>query len=175
MTTRALVPQGIVILLVLTLAVAWLWMLGNSPVHGAATLTVTKTGDTNDGICSLSDCSLREAIASGDSGDTINVPGGIYTLTLGSELTIDKNLTLTGDGSTNSTIIQAAASSADATHRVFTITAGSNVAISGVIIPHGRSLSSIIGGGSIVNRGTLTLTDSKVINKAAVSSYGGGI
>ena len=44
MTTRALVPKGIVILLVLTLAVAWLWMLGNSPVHGAATLTVTKTG-----------------------------------------------------------------------------------------------------------------------------------
>ena len=125
----------------------------------------------------MSDCSLREAIAAANSEDTINVPEGTYTLTLGSELTIDKNLTLTGDGSTNSTIIQAAASSADATHRVFTITAGSNVAISGVIIRHGRSKNfSSNHGGGIRNFGTLTLADSKVINNATSGfNYGGGI
>ncbi|MDQ6787766.1 MAG: CSLREA domain-containing protein, partial [Acidobacteriota bacterium] len=38
----------------------------------AATLTVTKTADTNDGVCN-SDCSLREAIAVAASNDTISL------------------------------------------------------------------------------------------------------
>jgi len=75
------------------------------------TLAVTKTGDTNDGICDA-DCSLREAIAAansqaigaGSSGDTIVIPTGTYTLTLGSELGIADNLTLTGVGSGNTII-----------------------------------------------------------------------
>jgi CSLREA domain-containing protein len=37
-------------------------------------LRVTKTADTNDGSCSLTDCSLREAIAAAASGDTVVVP-----------------------------------------------------------------------------------------------------
>ncbi len=40
------------------------------PLTAAATWTVTKTADTNDGACD-SDCSLREAIAAAASGDTI--------------------------------------------------------------------------------------------------------
>ena len=45
----------------------------------AATLTVTKTADTNDSICDA-DCSLREAISTAISGDTIDIPAGVYTL-----------------------------------------------------------------------------------------------
>ena len=135
---------------------------------GPKTLTVTKTGDTSDGICGAQDCSLREAIGSGDSGDTINIPIGTYTLTLGSELTISKNLTLTGDGA-SSTIIQAALSSADATHRVMNVTAG-NVSISGVTLRHGKAAGD---GGAVLNAGTLTLTNSDVVNNAAFN--GGGI
>ena len=63
-----------------------------------ATHTVTKIGDTNDGVCDA-DCSLREAIAVansrailvGMSGDTVIIPTRTYTLSLGSELAIDKN------------------------------------------------------------------------------------
>ena len=44
----------------------------------AATLFVTKTADTNDFFCDA-DCSLREAIGTAASGDTINVPTGTYT------------------------------------------------------------------------------------------------
>ena len=73
---------------------------------GPKTLVVTKTGDTADRLCEPTDCSLREAIGSGNSGDTIEVPARTYTLSLGTELVIDTNLTITGDGP-DQTIIQA--------------------------------------------------------------------
>ena len=139
-------------------------------------LTVTKTGDTSDGFCGVVDCSLREAIGSGDSGDTVNIPAGVYTLTLGTELVTNTNLTLAGDGP-DATIIQAAASSASATSRVLNIT-GSTLVISGVNIRHGRPPAGpgvSGGGGGIFNDGRLTLTNSVVSSNRASSSHGGGI
>ena len=132
--------------------------------------TVTKTGDTSDGFCGTLDCSLREAISSGDSGDTVNIPTGTYTLTLGTELTIDKNLTLNGAGS-GDTIIQAATSPSVADFRVFNIT-GANVAISGVAVQNGNPSSD---GGGIYNKGTMTLTNSTVSGNTANANFGGGI
>ena len=139
----------------------------NIPVRGgtpsfpqSSPFTVTKTGDANDGLCGVNDCSLREAIASGDSGDAITIPAGTYTLTLGSQLTIDKNLTLTGAGS-GDTIIQAATGSGIATFRVISISNGSNVAISGVTIRHGNPPTD--GGAGIFSTlSTLTLTESTI-------------
>src|SRR3982750_4883554 len=65
----------------------------------AAAYVVTKTADTNDGVCDA-DCSLREAIAAAASTDTIafSVTG---TITLDSslkELVVDKSLTISGPG-----------------------------------------------------------------------------
>ena len=171
----------------------------------AATIAVTSTGDahdanTGDGTCDdgTGNCTLRAAIEQAASGDTITVPAGTYTLTLGSELAIDKSLTLTGAGS-GDTIIQAATSSADATSRVFNITGGS-VAISDVAVQNGNtagvgggiynedsgtvkiSNSTVSGntarsaGGGIVNsRGALTLINSTVSGNTARSGGGGGI
>ncbi len=65
-----------------------------------ATLVVTKTDDTNDGFCSLDDCSLREAITNANANADVstinfNIPNGdpgrnlttgVYTITLGSAL-----------------------------------------------------------------------------------------
>ena len=132
-------------------------------------LVVTKTEDTNDGVCDA-DCSLREAVSAANTGDSILIPAGIYTLTLGSELSVGKDLTLIDSGATD-TIIQAAASSADATSRVFLITTG-NVSISDVTIRHGRSSGN---GGGIRNDGTLTLTNSVVSGNTANVSSGGGL
>ena len=141
-------------------------------------LTVAKTGDTSDGVCDA-DCSLREAIAAADSGDTIIIPVGIYTLTMGTELIIDKSLTLIGAGFSD-TIIEAAALSPIpnpnepievADFRVFNILAGHNVSISSLTIRHGKTTSG--NGGGIRNRGTLTLTNAIVSRNFAYQ--GGGI
>ena len=136
-----------------------------TPVTGDR--VVTKTGDTNDGVCDA-DCSLREAIAIALSGESIGIPPGIYTLTLGTELTIDKDLTLIGAGS-GYTIVEAAILSADATSRVFNITA-SAVALSGLAVQNGNFSGN---GAGIFNSGTLTLTDIKVSENKG--NFGGGI
>lgn len=60
---------------------------------GPLPLLVTKTADTDDGICD-SDCSIREAVGAANPGDTIIVPKGVYTLTLNQTLFIDKDLKL---------------------------------------------------------------------------------
>ena len=50
------------------------------------TFTVTKTADTNDGSCTVADCSLREASVAANAvvgPNTVSVPAGTYNLTLG--------------------------------------------------------------------------------------------
>ena len=52
----------------------------------AATYTVTKFTDSNDGVCDVADCSLREAIIAANQTadvDVIHLPAGTYALTLG--------------------------------------------------------------------------------------------
>jgi len=139
-------------------AVVLLW--GTGHIVRADILTVTKTDDTLDGACDA-DCSLREAITVASAGDTIDIPSGTYTLTLGSELLINKDLTLTG-AEAGSTIIQAASHLVLADFRVLSITSGA-VAISGVTIQHGNPRDDEGGrydGRGISNRGSLTLIDS---------------
>jgi CSLREA domain-containing protein len=79
----------------------------------AATYTVTKTADTNDGTCDA-DCSLREAVASANANSgldsvTFNISTGdanynstddTWTITLGSVLSISTNQSISIDGST---------------------------------------------------------------------------
>ena len=127
-----------------------------------------KTADTEDGVCDA-DSSLREAIAAVGSGKTVIIPTGVYTLTLGLELTIDKNLTLTGL-SADQTIIQADVSSGTASYRVFFINSGNTVVISRVTIRHGDTNT----GGGIRNEGVLTLTDCTVFDNDG-GNAGGGI
>src|SRR5512141_2581210 len=57
-----------------------------SQAQSAQSFSVTKTADTNDGTCDA-DCSLREAVVAANNNagpNTINIPAGTYTLTLGS-------------------------------------------------------------------------------------------
>jgi hypothetical protein len=127
----------------------------------AATITVTNTTDNDPG-------SLRQAIAAAASGDTINfdaaLNGQTITLTSG-ELGIGQNLTITGPGANLLAINGNAAS------RVFNVTSGIDVTISGLTITNGIAGGGV--GGGIYNGGTLTITNSTLSSNS--SRYGGGI
>ena len=139
----------------------------------AATLTVTKTVDTNDNVCDV-DCSLREAISTAVSGDVINFASPLFnsaqTITLASELSVaGKSITITGKGA-NLTAV-----SGNNLNRVFNVAIGGNLTLDALTITNGRD--SNLGGG-IYNGGTLTVINSTVSNSSVSGgsdNFGGGI
>jgi CSLREA domain-containing protein len=143
---------------------------------------VTKTSDTNDGVCDASDCSLREAIDNANAcagAQTINLPAGGYILTLSGagedanatgDLDITDELTILGSG--------APSISGDNADRVIEVHSGATVELDLLIINDGWSQM----GGGIRNHGNLTITNSSINNNVAEvpsggagSSAGGGI
>ncbi|HEX8196704.1 MAG TPA: choice-of-anchor Q domain-containing protein [Pyrinomonadaceae bacterium] len=140
----------------------------------AATYTVTKTADTNDGACDA-DCSLREAIAAANASAendmisfSINVFSTPQTIVLtGNDLIITNNgsLTIIGRGANFLTI------SGDNRSRVFTNKTGATTAISFLRVTGGNG---IIAGGGIYNEGgNLTLTG--LVITGNVAGFGGGL
>lgn len=149
----------------------------------AATLTVTKTADTADGVCDA-DCSLREAVFAAARGDTIvfsplfDSPQ-IITLTSG-QITINKNLTIAGAAADLLTV------SGNSAGRIFYISNNSVVALSGMKLKDGRltAISDVLGGAihltdSILNLTNVTLSDNTArfssVNPTAEIGYGGAI
>lgn len=144
----------------------------------AATITVNSAADSG-GSCPGASCTLRQAIASATSGDTVNFAAGITTIDLTSgELLIDKNLMINGPGPNVLTVQRSAA----ARFRIFHIVSASiTVTISGLKIADGSVASSPNpeSGGGISNAGTLTISTCTISgNKAdyfTFDAYGGGI
>lgn len=72
-------------------------MFGAS-IAGAMNLTVTKSTNSNDGVCDA-DCSLREAVALANDGDSVvfnaNLVGQTFLLG-GTEISITKHITIDG-------------------------------------------------------------------------------
>jgi CSLREA domain-containing protein len=161
----------------LTLVIVPLAGWPKAPLSAAAIYVVSKTADTDDGVCDA-DCSLREAIRAANAAagpDTITLPAGTYTLTLAGanedagatgDLDITDDLTLAGAGA-ETTII--AASTDD---RVFHIPGAFQVAISGVTIRNGNPFGS--GGGILYTGSVLTLTSSQLISNTTFQ-VGGAI
>ena len=144
----------------------------------AATFTVTKTADTNDGACDA-DCSLREAVVAANSAagaDTIILPAGTYVLTL---VGAGENLSATGDlDITDATTISGAGSGTtiidgNAADRVFHLLGTGTVTISGVTIRNG----SVTGFGGGINKEGFGLVDvaQSIITGNTASNFGGGI
>src|SRR3989338_5074012 len=144
----------------------------------AATFTVTKVADTNDGACDA-DCSLREAIGAANAlpvADVIPVPAGSYILSIGGtgedlnatgDLDITGDLTINGAGDT-STIIDGGA-----IDRGLTVFPGATVFIDSVTVRNGNPGAGF-GAGGILNAGTLTLTNSTVTDNTG-DDFGGGL
>ncbi|HLO33280.1 MAG TPA: Ig-like domain repeat protein [Anaerolineales bacterium] len=169
----------------------------------AATFTVTKTADTNDGVCDA-DCSLREAISAANAAagvDTVTIPAGTYQLTLANAGGVNEDNNVTGDldildsisingAGSGSTIIQAGTNTTNGIDKVIAAnpfcTAGVNVSISGVTVRFGRNTQpsgapdfSFTGGGidwcAGGTGGTFTLNNSVVSDNTNVNGYGGGL
>ncbi len=159
-------------------------MLAAGVPSTAATLTVTSTSDSGPGT-------LRNAIATASSGDTINfnLPAQ-STITVVSTLSIcnSQTLTISGPGASQLAV------SGNGAVLVFNICSGANVTVSGLTVENG---SGILGGGiynggtlaipsgalsgnsadagaGIYNVGTLTLANSTISGNSA-SGEGGGI
>ena len=143
---------------------------------------VTKTTDTNDGVCDAADCSLREAIDNANAcagPQTINLPAGGYTLTLagaGEDANASGDLDITDD----LTILGSGAPSIDGDNadRAIEVHSGAVVELDLLIITNGWSQL----GGGVRNHGDLTITNSSINNNSAEvppggigSSAGGGI
>ena len=121
----------------------------------ANTITVTNTNDNGAG-------SLRQAIAGAAPGDTINSSvSGAINLTSGT-LVIDKNLTIQGPGANLLSI------SGNHASTVFHITHGGiNARVDGLTIRNGL-------GDGIINRGTLTVSNSIITQNGASGISGNG-
>lgn len=142
-----------------------------------ATLTVTDGGDSGDGT-------LRSAIAQASAGDHITFAVGFETVTLASELVIDKDLTIAGPYGGSVTV------SGNNSTGVFRISADTTVELHNLTITDGYTNSGVynagtltvmystisgnnaVFGGGILNTGTLTVTNSTVSGNSA--SFGGG-
>ena len=146
----------------------------------AAVYIVTKTADTNDGVCDAADCSLREAIAASNAtadNDIIIFALPLFsspqTITLsGGELVAASNgtLTIAGPGAYRLTI------SGNNASRIFRSVAGSNVVLSGMRFTAGNGVSTVNtgSGGAILNdAGNMTLLDLIVTNNNTSGSAGG--
>jgi CSLREA domain-containing protein len=162
-------PRRLISLKALVLAAALL--LAGSVSAQAAVLTVTTTADTNDGACDA-DCSLREAIAAAQPGDTIEFAAPLFDtaqeIQINGQLVISRNLTVNGKGAHLLTIRQTATDS-----RVLQITNG-NVNLTGMTLTGGNtsSLGGAIFASNFNSSVLMTLTGIHVTGNTAKGSPG---
>ena len=139
------------------------------PVNGRADIGAFEAGVcvnivTNGGNSGAG--SLRQAILDANTDGVINFASNITNVTLtGGELLINKNLTISGGGTTPLTI------SGNNQSRIFNVAPGATLNLNRVTITGGNNS----GGGAVSNYGTLNVTDSTVSgnNDGGIGNYGG--
>jgi hypothetical protein len=115
-------------------------------------VTVNTTTDSNAaGGCAGApgDCSLRQAIAKASLGETVIVPAGTHSLTLG-DLAISQALVVQGAGADTTSVVVASGSS-----HVFVVNSPNQVTISGLTISAGHVTGTgikFLHGGAIYNQ-----------------------
>ena len=179
----------------------WLAMLviAGSGVAQAATFTVTKIADTDDGVCDAADCSLHEAIGAANqsaTNDVIEFAQPLFsspqTITIPSTLQINSgsgSLTINGTGAELLTI-----NANNGFYRVLLVLGsgvinnlkmtgghiiggGGGIRNNGTLTLNNCDVSGNIGGsgaGGISNVGTLTINNSKINNNSAQAQTDGG-
>ena len=82
-------------------------LLASAAVAQATTIVVNTTSDAAPSGRMLrhrGDCSLRQAVDKAQSGDTVQLGAGVYSLTLGTDIEITKSVTLEGAGVASTSI-----------------------------------------------------------------------
>ncbi|GAC1658626.1 MAG: hypothetical protein NVS9B1_18930 [Candidatus Dormibacteraceae bacterium] len=158
-------------------AVASALSQGATPVF-AASFVVNSTADAadavpGDGVCATAanQCTLRAAIQESSAlggTNTVTIPAGTYSLTLGPLAVTTGTLTLNGAGSATTIVSMATAG------RVLDLALGTTVTIAGFTVRGGSLISGGGEGAGIRNVGTLTLTNS-VITANTNTGDGGGL
>jgi len=144
----------------------------------AATYTVTKVADTNDGVCNT-DCSLREAVIASNTNagpDIITLRGGIYLLTLigaNEDYGATGDLDIRGDLTINGAAVNRPNVDGNLQDRIFDIMEGVAVNINNVGISNGV-LSTFGSGAGMYNRGNTILNNVYFTGNVA-AGYGGAI
>jgi CSLREA domain-containing protein len=156
-----------------------------APAQGA-TLVVTKSGDSLDGLCGT-DCSLREAVVAANATgveDEILLPAGIVRLTLfgvedanaKGDIDVTADLTIRGFGPVATTIQSAVDDRVLDLHN-----ASADLHLLDLTVSGGRALSPDDRGGGIRSQATGELSLERVVVRdnlaqgAASFGYGGGI
>jgi predicted outer membrane repeat protein len=140
--------------------------------------------DPSDGLCTLreaitnaNDDAATSADCSAGSGTDIITFAGDYTITLQSRQLpiITTEMTIRGNGA-DKTIIQADASPNVATYRVFHVGLTGTLTLDQVSVRNGRCVVACVSaastGGGILNRGTLTVTNSTLSGNSAEDEGG---
>lgn len=172
------------------------------PSSPNAIFTVSKTTDTNDGICNA-DCSLREAISAANlsaGADSIVLPAGTYQLTIANtgglneddnnqgDLDVNDALSINGGGSAT-TIVRAGSTTSNGIDKVFAFNpyCASPMAtgISGITVSFGRNTQPTTawdfsyGGGAMdwcgTSNSSMTVTNSVFDSNTNTFGYGGAI
>jgi CSLREA domain-containing protein len=129
----------------------------------AATVVVNTTTDQALGDCSSS-CSLRDAVATASSGDTVQIPAGHYILTLG-DITITQSLTLAGSGA-RTTIIDGNNTSGGASGGIFNIQVAISVEFDDMSLINGVATAA---GGAISALGQIVSNPPLVFNPVVLT------
>jgi len=139
---------------------------------GPTTVTVCASG------CDFETIQTAVDDAGTSAGSAIEVSEAVHTE---AGITLDKDITILGQGA-EETIIQAHTDAEQATDRVFVVAEGATVVMYGITVQHGNRIQlgedaswggDEVGGGGILNLGTLTLESCIVRDNSA--RHGGGI
>jgi CSLREA domain-containing protein len=145
----------------------------------AANVTVNSLADAGGSCPGI--CTLRQAIITAGSGDTItfSLPAGSTITLTTAELLINKSVTISGPGASQLTVQRNTATGANR-FRIFDIVSGVTVTMSGLTVSNGvlNGTANNHEGGGIFNAGTLTVANSTISGNTGTglaNNAGGGL
>lgn len=107
-------------------------------VISAATFTVTKTADTNDGICN-NDCSLREAIAAANDASGDDVIGFSPFFSLPRTILLNSQIVIESSGAVSIQTPAGLIISGNSANRIFFVDTGAVFSLTNLVLQSGRA------------------------------------